>query len=378
MAKAPELKLATDLLTEGLGAGMHIQKIHHGPDGAGGDLLLEVTPAPDLTPQSSVVRPTHRLRLAPWDPLRVVESMDGETTVWVLRRGTTGLRQTLRGIGASFIDLAGAIHLRLPWLMVDRTDLPRRQLTLVSPSPVDPFGDRNSRVVRLLLASHLGMNDDAPVSLRPGRDHPRAWGVRELAAASGVDRTTTSKILRRLAAWGLISLDQRGRAIEARVTNAAAVIDRWSASYAWSANPHLAVHAPIGDPARFLTRLATVMGPAVGDQRWALTLQAGASLIAPHASWNRLHLYIDVEHARALAEVASALQWPAAKDGNVILMQPVYRATAWEGLRFIRKLPVVSTIQLIVDLWGYPLRGREQAEHLLELQSRPAAKTTRA
>ena len=375
MAKAPELKLAADLLAEGSGAGMHIQRIHHGPDGPSGDLLLEVTPTPDLTPQSSVVRPTHRLRLAPWDPLRVVDSVDGETTVWVLRRGTTGLRHTLRGIGASFIDLAGAIHLRLPWLMVDRTDLPRRQLTLASPSPVDPFGDHNSRVVRLLLASHLGMNEDVKASHRPGRDHPRSWGVRELAAASGVDRTTTSKILRRLAAWELITLDQRGRALEARVTNAAALIDRWSASYDWTANPHLAVHAPIGDPARFLTRLPTLMGPALEVQRWALTLQAGASLIAPHASWNRLHLYLDVEHARALAEVASALQWPAARDGNLILMQPVYRATAWEGLRFIRKLPIVSTIQLIVDLWRYPLRGREQAEHLLELQGRPT-KTT--
>lgn len=377
MAKASELRLAADLLVEGLGAGIHLQRIHHGPDGPGGDLLLEVTPAPDPTTQSAM-RPPHRLRLARWDPLRVATSVDGETAVWVLRRGTTALRQTLRGIGASFIDLTGAIHLRLPWLIVDRTDLPKRQLTRVSPSPVDPFGDHNSRVVRLLLASHLGMNEDAPASLRPGRDHRKAWGVRELAAASGVDRTTTSKILRRLAAWELISLDQRGRAIEARVRDTASLIDRWSASYDWTANPHLAVHAPIGDPARFLARLPGLMGPAVGNQRWALTLQAGASLIAPHASWNRLHLYVDVEHAPALGEVASALQWSAARDGNVILTQPVYRATAWEGLRFIRRIPVVSTIQLIVDLWGYPLRGREQAEHLLELQARPTAGTTRA
>ena len=104
------------------------------------------------------------------------------------------------------MDLGGAAHVRLPWLIVDRSDLPRRPLANVGPPTVDPSGDHNSGVVRVLLASHLGE--------RQGGVTPRLWGVRELAAAAGVDRTTTARVLRRLAAWQLVRADRRGRSVE--------------------------------------------------------------------------------------------------------------------------------------------------------------------
>jgi len=361
----PDLQQAVDLLAGALGAGVDLRASDRTPEGEAPELLVEATPVsgPRTTAPGSARR---RLRLVLWNALADTGAADAgaaddaDGTVWVVRRGTPALRQALRDRGASFVDLAGAVHVRLPWLIVDRTDLPRRPLANVSPPPVDPFGDHNSRVVRVLLESHLSHLDAAGAG-------PRVWGVRELAAAAGVDRTTTSKILRRLAAWQLVRLDRRGRSVEARVTEAVRLIDRWSASYDWTANASLAVHAPVGDPDRFLGRLPALLENAAGDRRWALTLQAGASVLAPHASWERLHLYVDVAHARELADLASTARWRPGEDGNVVLMQPFYRATVWEGVQRVRSLPVVSTVQLIVDLWQYPLRGREQAEHLLEL-----------
>lgn len=46
-------------------------------------------------------------------------------------------------------------------------------------------------------------------------------------------------------------------------------------------------------------------------------------------------------------------------------MAPFYMDSVWRGARSVRGLPVVSTLQLILDLWHYPIRGREQAEHLI-------------
>ncbi len=46
-------------------------------------------------------------------------------------------------------------------------------------------------------------------------------------------------------------------------------------------------------------------------------------------------------------------------------MKPYYRDSVWHGAREIADLPVVADLQLALDLWQYPLRGREQAEHLI-------------
>ncbi|NIM52031.1 MAG: hypothetical protein GTO22_22770 [Gemmatimonadales bacterium] len=46
-------------------------------------------------------------------------------------------------------------------------------------------------------------------------------------------------------------------------------------------------------------------------------------------------------------------------------MQPWYRQSVWHDLQRARQTPIVSTLQLVLDLWHYPVRGREQSEHLL-------------
>jgi hypothetical protein len=48
-----------------------------------------------------------------------------------------------------------------------------------------------------------------------------------------------------------------------------------------------------------------------------------------------------------------------------MLMRPWYARSAWEGMREVNGVPVVSDLQLVLDLWHYPVRGREQAEMLL-------------
>lgn len=353
---APELRQAAALLAIALGSGINLGAAVDDSHGGSNELILQAESTRRLHAKKTT-KPTWRVRLTMEDASADMAAHD-EDTVLVLRRATPALRQALRDKAINFIDLGGAVHLRLPWLIVDRTDLPRQPLTKNRASPIDPFGDHNSRVVRVLLESRLSER-------RHRSDAPRPWGVRELAAVAGVDRTTTSKILRRLAAWKLLELDRRGRSVEARVTNPLQLIDRWSASYDWTANASVAVHAPMGDPHRFLARLPELLGGA-NERRWALTLQAGASLLAPHATWERLHLYFDAEHPRDLADFAAAMRWRVGKDGNVVLMRPFYRTSVWDDVQLVRKLPVVGALQLIIDLWQYPLRGREQAEHLLE------------
>ena len=120
--------------------------------------------------------------------------------------------------------------------------------------------------------------------------------------------------------------------------------------------------APIGDTRRFLPKLKRLMN----GNRWALTMHAGASLVAPHAAWDKIHLYLDSRSARDLNGVFEIAGYQQADDGRLVVMRPWYRDSVWHGLRSIKGLPVVSNIQLIVDLWNYEVRGREQAEFILD------------
>lgn len=352
-----EVSEAIALLRAGLGEAMFVQASGGAPHGPAHMIVARRSArgARERGPQTST-----KLRLVPYDPTHPRASRT--RTVLVLHRASPALRDSLRTNGDNFIDLSGAVHLRLPWLLLDRNDIRNwRPVRVEQPSSIDPFGDRTSRVVRTILAEHLQGGE------------PRAWGVRELSAASGVDRTTVSRVMRRLEAWRILRVERRGRAVAASLRDATRLLDRWSASYDWTRSSALAVHAPIGDPQRFLSRLPL----ALGSRRWALTLQAGASLLAPLAAWDRVHLYVDVNEPQELASVARAAEWRPGVDGNVVLMRPFYRVSVWDDVQHVRALPVVHLVQLLVDLWQYPSRGREQAEHLLEVGYRVARDSTR-
>jgi hypothetical protein len=140
------------------------------------------------------------------------------------------------------------------------------------------------------------------------------------------------------------------------------LIDLWTRQYDWRKNAQLVFAAPIGDPARFLRRLPKMLP----KRRWALTMQAGASLLAPHSTWDKVHIYVDVASPRDLPSIGASAGWLPDPTGQVVMMGPYYDDAVWVDLQVVRDLPVVSTLQLILDLWHYPVRGREQAEHLLE------------
>lgn len=265
--------------------------------------------------------------------------------VWVLSNATSTLRDRLRRERESFVDLRGAVFLAFPNLLVDRVNVKRPSRPAAASRSFDPFADRSSLVARTLLQS---VNE-------------RAWGVRELAEAAGVGPATVTRSIRGLERYQVVQVRRTGRDSEIRLTDAGKLFTLWTGRYDWTKNQSLAVQAPVGDPLRFIRRLPSTLGP----HRWALTLQSGASLVAPLAAWERIHAYVDVAGPEDLVEIADQAGWPVGGEGRLVLMKPYYRDSVWHDARVVGDLPVVSDLQLALDLWHYPLRGREQAEHIL-------------
>jgi hypothetical protein len=96
---------------------------------------------------------------------------------------------------------------------------------------------------------------------------------------------------------------------------------------------------------------------------YALSVQAGAELVAPHAVYKEVHMYVSdgegIEFFKKELDLKNADQ-----GANLVLMMPYYKHSVFYDSREVENLRVVSDIQLYIDLYRYPVRGREQAEHL--------------
>ena len=92
--------------------------------------------------------------------------------------------------------------------------------------------------------------------------------------------------------------------------------------------------------------------------------------MAPYSNFKEVHVYANEAKDGEVLERKMNLK-PVAQGGNLVIMRPYYRNSAFYGSRFIDGLRIVSDIQLYLDLYSYPLRGLEQAEHLLENRIKP-------
>lgn len=265
-------------------------------------------------------------------------------TLWVLRRPKRGELENLRAQDQSFVALNGAVRLQSPGVLIDRNDvkLPTRA---VRPSQRSAFSDRASLIPRWLFKEPSDSE----------------WTITRLADCAGVSLSVTSYAVKDLERRHLLDVQARGRERLIRLVDHRQLLVQWAREYDWRDNPSLAVHAPVGSVQRFLRRMASLELP-----RCALTLQGAASLLTPHAPVEKLHLYVDLKSRASLSSLARRLDWNPDPDGEFQFLLPYYKTSVWRGLRERDGVPLVSDLQLMLDLWNHPIRGREQAELLLE------------
>jgi hypothetical protein len=286
---------------------------------------------------------TANLRLVPWQGSLMAD--DVPHAVWILRRPSQSELERLRDADQSFVALNGAVRLHVPRLLVDRTGL-RPKATESSRVARSAFSDRASLVPRALFAA-------GPES---------EWTISGLAREARVSVSGASYALRDLEDRGVVELRRSGRRKWVRLLSRILLVEEWGREYHWRDNRALRVMAPMGSPERFYPRAAA----ALMGSRWAVTLQAGAALLSRHAPVEDLHLYVEASSDAELREVADRAGWEVGEDGPVQLVSSQYGSSLWQGVRNLEGVPVVSTLQLILDLWNHPIRGREQAERLLE------------
>jgi len=227
-------------------------------------------------------------------------------------------------------------------------------------SPVrNVFEAKSSRIVRVLLT-----NPD------------KTWILREIAKESQVSLGMAYYVTSALIQMALATRDETNRVV---LTDPHRLLRQWAASHNYLfLNMFSEYYTFDTELQTFFSRLARV--PAPLSEKYALTLHAAAWTIAPYVRPNDFHIYIRPEVSdREEKKISKSLNIsPVEKTGNVKLVTPYDEGVFYNSI-IIKKIRIVSPVQLYVDLFNHPGRGEEAAEKILakvseEWRTKPAVR----
>jgi hypothetical protein len=200
------------------------------------------------------------------------------------------------------------------------------------------FSPKATRIVRILLIS-------------PEKE----WSILNLSEEARTAYGHTYRLVKTLLKMGLCRKTETNRV---EVVNPRELLSRWAAIHDFNfLNNVKAYYSMEGDLDSLLRKFSSANEH---NLNYALTLHVGASLIAPYVRPASLHIYVEYGGERLVKRLD--LQ-PTELGGNVFLVQP-YDEGVFYGVQKVRDVYVVSNVQLYIDLYNYPARGREAAEHL--------------
>ncbi|MDZ4655203.1 MAG: type IV toxin-antitoxin system AbiEi family antitoxin [Coriobacteriia bacterium] len=261
-------------------------------------------------------------------------------------------QQLLRDANAAFIDYAGNAWFVAPGIHIDRRGF--ANLGKEERGQRDLFSDKASLILRTLLIARSPM------------------GVREIAS------TVSSKDERIGLTPGYVSkvvgeLERRGYAARSDekivLRHAQELLRDWTSAYRGRRRPAPVSYFVLAPSAEdLLPRIAASFDAKGAD--YVFTGHAGASLVDRHTVFDVADVYVkDLEDvAPALADLGARR---VERGGNVNMSVPYYRQSAFYDCQLSKGgMKVASDLQLYLDLYDYPVRGREQAEHLYERRLR--------
>ncbi|MBK8574311.1 MAG: hypothetical protein IPN90_01070 [Elusimicrobia bacterium] len=207
-------------------------------------------------------------------------------------------------------------------------------------------------------------NDKASLVLRAMLENPeREWVVRDFVNELSLGRGWVASVMAALRQKGFLKGKARGRAAGSFLRNPRELVQEWTHHYRMEHNP---VQVYYTSDTHILPRLKAVLQKVGQEQSYALTLHSGANLITHHVQDPNLYVYLSAAHYSSLvSNLRLALGLKELKQGgNVYFFRPSYRFSIFPGIQKIAGYPVVSNLQLYLDLFHFPARGREHAEYL--------------
>jgi hypothetical protein len=256
--------------------------------------------------------------------------------------GAAGAR-LCREAGVGYLDCCGNAHMRFNNVLVQISGQRNR------------FTERKQ--VRTLF------HDKATIPLRVMLQQPGEWlTTREIAESGGLSLGWVSQILQQMHAEGYI---ERQRGGGSRLVRPQQLVADWLDEYAFDVNELYPFQLKDNNIEAALQRLRTV--DAGLSDRYALTLQSAVHALELTAKQRRLpydlHVYLpdlneDLEETLETWRRVLGLR-PAGHGANCFLVKPAYRHAVFFDSQAQQGLRSVSDLQLYMDLFHHPGRGKQ-------------------
>jgi len=247
-------------------------------------------------------------------------------------------REICKSFNVGYIDLNGNVFLKFDEVFIEKES--RESRTRMRRQVKDLFAPLSSRIIRILLVNP-----------------EKSWTLSQLSKKADTSIGYAHKIAKTLEAKGYAIRDQN---YKLKLSRPRSLLDEWASKYDFlSENTLHNFYTFERDANIFIKNIRDTADE--NNLTYALTLHAGASLVAPYVRYTDVHFYVKSEETPQWKDVLNLR--PVESGGTVMLVEPYDEGVFW-GIQKINEIKVVSNIQLYIDLFNYPARGREQAEFL--------------
>ena len=247
-------------------------------------------------------------------------------------------REICKQLNVGYIDLLGNIYLDLPYLHIDKESKEtkptekKKQKQLFSPVA--------TRIIRTLL-------------VEPNNE----WTIQSLSEKTQVSLGYTHRIIEKLTNELFID---RNKNYKLTLKDKSRLLDTWRESYSFENNSIKSFYTIEKNKDVLFKKIEETSNSI--ETHYAFTLHSGASFIAPFVRYTDIHMYIESKIDQWVKKLDLR---PVESGANIYLISP-FDEGVFQGLQTIDKKNIVSNIQLYLDLYNYPKRGREQADFLRE------------
>jgi predicted transcriptional regulator len=270
----------------------------------------------------------------------VVNSYPESNLLLVAKYLSEEKRNQCKDAKINFVDLSGNVFIAINGIYIERigekNKFPEKRLGR------NPFSDKASLILRALMA-----------------DVDKLWGIRELAESVNLDPGFVSRMVKELKKINYV----RKESSKVALINPKKILEDWVDNYDYSKNEEIKFYCLAKNVNEIYNKLQQDF-QNINLIQYALGYQAGANLVYDYSAFNVVHIYLQNKEMVSKFEKLNLKR--VDRGENLVFLIPYYKNSVFYGRQNINNLWVVSDLQLYLDMYHYPLRGREQAEKIYD------------
>jgi hypothetical protein len=187
----------------------------------------------------------------------------------------------------------------------------------------------------------------------------KKWVIRDFAGPEGASLGLIHGVFETMEKKGYIEWAKKGPGSYAILSNRESLIEEWAKYYQFEWNLVDTYYSPEKN-------ILEKINENMEKDRYAFTLHTGANFITSYLHIDQVFLYFDApDWGNRLLEIRQRLELKElVQGGNVHFIRPFYKRSVFFNCQDIDGYPVVSHLQLYLDLYNFQPRGRDHAQQL--------------